>query len=597
MKGRLRRIRIASFTVGLVLAICMSILLLNAFTAYHQIKTKIAQIVEAEQATLERLKSLTDTTNYIMTSSRMERARNTGLLFAQMLHQIRDWGIIKELIDYYYSIDPTGYIFILDKNAKLLLHPIPNAPKEAPKDVENAILAACPEGFAKYMWKKPGGEVEEKITFVKCLEDPPVIVGVSIYTSDIQQSVKTINLEIKKVIVSQNPVTKHIHRWTPLAMTATPKELTQILQTATITATPTFVEGILIAGFKDPIFEKPIIYWSTDRDILNLSLSDASPMLAAILVLSAIFLTITESAYARVELLENIKQLLEEATGEEIREDRKLIDAIRRRLSHIKNSLTLQNLSDQIVKEIGDTKNPEQLLWNAWRVMQTGNVPINGIEAELLGESGHSTQIVVGSTHGDSIAVETEGLPRTRITIYHPSSLSSDETEGLRKIASLLAKVSSEMWGRMTDPLTGLWTRDILKPSQSCSRCAAIMIDVDNFKQINDTSGHIYGDKVLKELANCIRYATRKSDIAIRYGGDEFLIIVRGIPIHVAENIARRIIRCFSEGDFSISVGIGYCEMPISLEELIHLADQALYEAKEKKNAISVKRCKKRDGK
>jgi diguanylate cyclase (GGDEF)-like protein len=308
-------------------------------------------------------------------------------------------------------------------------------------------------------------------------------------------------------------------------------------------------------------------------------------------VLTAILLAITESAYARVELLEDIKHLLEEATGEKIEEERKLIDAIKGRLSHIKSSLNIQNLSDEIVKGISNTENPKQLLMNAWKIMQTGNLPTRGIEAQLTTESGNATQISVGLTEGHSVSAGTEGQPRAKITIYHSRHITDDEREGLKKIASLLAKVSSEMWGRMTDPLTGLWTRDILKTLQSCSRCAAIIIDVDNFKQINDTRGHLYGDKILQKLSRCIRSATRKDDISIRYGGDEFIIIVNSVPLHVAENIARRIIRCATMGGFSVSIGVGYCDREMAVESLVHLADQALYEAKEKKNTMRVKRC------
>jgi diguanylate cyclase (GGDEF)-like protein len=118
---------------------------------------------------------------------------------------------------------------------------------------------------------------------------------------------------------------------------------------------------------------------------------------------------------------------------------------------------------------------------------------------------------------------------------------------------------------------------------------AALMIDVDNFKQINDVHGHIAGDQVLAELAQVCREHVRPEDIVGRYGGDEFIIMVPGITslraIQLAEQLTRRVTRFHgSDGKalgYSASIGIAECPPDGDLTTLLMHADLAMYEAKQ----------------
>jgi diguanylate cyclase (GGDEF)-like protein len=118
---------------------------------------------------------------------------------------------------------------------------------------------------------------------------------------------------------------------------------------------------------------------------------------------------------------------------------------------------------------------------------------------------------------------------------------------------------------------------------------AALMIDVDNFKQINDVHGHIAGDQVLAELAQVCRERVRPEDIVGRYGGDEFIIMVPGITslraIQLAEQLTRRVTRFHgSDGKalgYSASIGIAECPPDGDLTTLLMHADLAMYEAKQ----------------
>jgi two-component system cell cycle response regulator len=118
------------------------------------------------------------------------------------------------------------------------------------------------------------------------------------------------------------------------------------------------------------------------------------------------------------------------------------------------------------------------------------------------------------------------------------------------------------------------------------------MIDMDHFKEVNDTYGHKNGDLVLQTLAEIIKKSIRKSDIAVRYGGEEFLIILQNIKdindaINVAEKIRKNVENTEIELDSgkiikkTISVGVSvYPDQCKKGWECIKFADIALYEAK-----------------
>jgi diguanylate cyclase (GGDEF)-like protein len=118
---------------------------------------------------------------------------------------------------------------------------------------------------------------------------------------------------------------------------------------------------------------------------------------------------------------------------------------------------------------------------------------------------------------------------------------------------------------------------------------AALMIDVDNFKRINDVYGHLAGDQVLGELAEACREHVRPNDIVGRYGGDEFIIMVPGITslraIQLADQLSRPVSRVLGRDGkpvpYSVSIGIAECPPCGDLSVLLMHADLAMYEAKE----------------
>jgi diguanylate cyclase (GGDEF)-like protein len=149
-----------------------------------------------------------------------------------------------------------------------------------------------------------------------------------------------------------------------------------------------------------------------------------------------------------------------------------------------------------------------------------------------------------------------------------------------------------------TDPLTGTYNRaaldSTLKRELDLARrngtpFSVILLDVDHFKQINDTHGHAAGDNVLRELARCLMRTVRGTDMIYRYGGEEFVVLLNNTGINGALLLAERIRRnvaaldCLCEGaclHITVSAGVGTLDADDSETSLIEHADRALYEAK-----------------
>ena len=117
-----------------------------------------------------------------------------------------------------------------------------------------------------------------------------------------------------------------------------------------------------------------------------------------------------------------------------------------------------------------------------------------------------------------------------------------------------------------------------------------IFIDIDHFKDVNDTYGHAAGDAVLKSVASTIRSLLRKYDVLARYGGEEFLTLLPETELKDAAHVAERFRKHIQNqtiffGDqeikVTITLGVSQFDSKLGAERCIQLADKALYEGKE----------------
>jgi two-component system cell cycle response regulator len=150
----------------------------------------------------------------------------------------------------------------------------------------------------------------------------------------------------------------------------------------------------------------------------------------------------------------------------------------------------------------------------------------------------------------------------------------------------------------MTDQLTGLYNRQYLKTVLEREIAASkrygavfslLLLDIDHFKDINDVCGHLAGDSVLRELGQLLPGSIREIDVAARYGGDEFIVLLINSAADAAVAVAEKLrqsVECFGFAhvkDMSVTISIGVTEGHVTddgLESVLKRADEALYAAK-----------------
>ena len=145
-----------------------------------------------------------------------------------------------------------------------------------------------------------------------------------------------------------------------------------------------------------------------------------------------------------------------------------------------------------------------------------------------------------------------------------------------------------------TDSLTGLKSRAAFEPAQEKRKgsnsgiSSLLMVDVDDFKSINDQYGHRAGDAALKSLAQILRKTVRDKDSVFRWGGDEFVVILPDASLENAGVVAERIRAAVENGGlYSLTVSIGVAKIANdNVGMALAAADKAMYEAKEVKNSI-----------
>jgi diguanylate cyclase len=192
-------------------------------------------------------------------------------------------------------------------------------------------------------------------------------------------------------------------------------------------------------------------------------------------------------------------------------------------------------------------------------------------------------------------------LTQTRVMAEQSRDVEHQLNESSAQITQLREQLEIARSEAMTDALTGLANRKLfdatlrqtaMEAMETGQHLCLLLFDIDHFKKFNDSFGHNIGDQVLKLLASVLRESVKGQDTAVRYGGEEFAVILPNTELKgaltVAENIRRRIIgkelidRKSGDrlGRITVSAGVAQFAPGEPLRELVERTDRALYAAK-----------------
>ena len=193
-----------------------------------------------------------------------------------------------------------------------------------------------------------------------------------------------------------------------------------------------------------------------------------------------------------------------------------------------------------------------------------------------------------------TLVEETRKMQTTTSAMQHNFESKSKEIDDLQEQLQLERKRA------ITDPLTGLYNRFALIDQLTAAAeevtekapLSLVMLDIDHFKKINDTHGHLIGDRVIRFVAQVLEKNTKGKDTAARYGGEEFTVLLPETPTKGARAVAESIRRAVANaqlvradnkkplGQITISAGVATYRDEQDVMELISRADQALYRSK-----------------
>lgn len=229
-------------------------------------------------------------------------------------------------------------------------------------------------------------------------------------------------------------------------------------------------------------------------------------------------------------------------------------------------------------------------------------------------EDPHYIEVIEKSLKEEQMVIDTEGdfdlnalpiysaLGPTRVILTETALLEEDEVDTLKHISKLYSNLLGIIDSKERDALTRLFNRQtydariaelvrlatarLEHKTGTDKRSWLAICDIDHFKKINDTWGHLYGDEVLVVFSQLMTKYFRYSDLLFRHGGEEFVVILNNTNADGAQQALERFRQGVQERDFAVvgnvTVSIGYCEiLPNTLPTtIVDRADIALYEAK-----------------
>lgn len=221
----------------------------------------------------------------------------------------------------------------------------------------------------------------------------------------------------------------------------------------------------------------------------------------------------------------------------------------------------------------------------------------------LLLENGKclEVQLTFLTRHGDRVPVIANAEMRADGLVAWSFACAENRDKLFQELVDARNKLEEQsrllLIQSTTDDLTGLTNRRAFNAiaeaifankAQRGNQVSLVHLDIDNFKKINDNYGHCFGDDVLREVGRCLKENCRATETIARFGGEEFVCILKDVDSEEAAAYAERIHAALRETlvleiPVTVSIGVATCsaQSDIIYQDLLNQADQAMYEAKE----------------
>jgi diguanylate cyclase (GGDEF)-like protein len=265
----------------------------------------------------------------------------------------------------------------------------------------------------------------------------------------------------------------------------------------------------------------------------------------------------------------------------------------------LRSAKEILNLLPEMMVEIAETESDQLIVWANDKVTRKFGIDVldQPVTEFLPREQWHK----IYTTLRDSGKVENIKMKKgDSILELSGFYLNVDSNQNNGKIQLIIRDITDDIRLSTSDPLTGIYNRrfvneylikEIARFKRSNESFSLVMCDIDNFKEINDTYGHLAGDIVLKSLAQLVTPTLRQLDIFGRYGGDEFVLVLPGTDSTFASNVIDRLrikiesipIALPAGVKKSITASFGVATFPMdgeSSDDLLIKADERLYKAK-----------------